>query len=101
MHEFDNHDVNTSVHLDNLSAKQRRQTLGLGAPETDKLTPSTEDEEEDNEDEEEEDDNGTDNDRAENEKNNHDQQHEPSLFDILEEDVEIELGDDLPSDQQE
>ena len=61
MQEFDKHDVNTSVHLDNLAAEQRRQTPRLGAPETEKPTPSTEDEDE-------EDDNGTNNDTAEKKK---------------------------------
>ena len=38
-------------------------------------------------DDDEEDDNEADNDTTENEGNNHDQQHEPSLFDILEDDT--------------
>ena len=42
MQEFDKHDVNASVHLDNLAAEQRRQTPKLGAPETDQPRPSTE-----------------------------------------------------------
>ena len=106
MPEFDKRDVNTSVHLENLAAEQRSQTLGLGASKTDKPRPSMEgstnsDEDTDGEDDDEEDDNEADNDAAENEGNNHDQHHEPSIFDILDDDAEDELDDDLPLDQQE
>ena len=81
MQEFDKHDVDTSVHLDNLVAEQRRQTPGLGAPETDKPKPSTEDkdnndEDEDNEDDDDEDEDTEDEDTEDdededNENNNH------------------------------
>ena len=103
MQEFDKHDINTSVHLDNLAAEQQRQTLGLGVPEPNKPRTSTEDkdnDDEDNEDDDEEDENETDNDTVENEGNNCDQQHEPSLFDILEDDAEDEIDNDPHSDQQ-
>ena len=72
-------------------------------PEPNKPRTSTEDkdnDDEDNEDDDEEDENETDNDTVENEGNNCDQQHEPSLFDILEDDAEDEIDNDPHSDQQ-
>ena len=89
MQEFDKHDVDTVVQLDNLESERRNQTTGLGAPETEKPRPSTEDThkfiESEDEDEDEED----------------VQQPEPSLFDILQDDAEDELDEDLPLAQQE
>ena len=82
MQEFDKHDVKTSIHLHNLAAEQRHQTPGLGAPKTDKTRPSTEEEDNDGEDEDNEDDDEENDNEADNEGSNHDQQHEPSLFDM-------------------
>ena len=43
LQEFDKHDVNVVVNLDNLAVEKRRQTPGLRAPETEEPRPSTED----------------------------------------------------------
>ena len=87
MQEFDKHDVDTVVQLDNLESERRNQTTGLRAPETEKPRPSPEDthtfietEDKDTKDM---------------------QQLEPSLFDILQDDVEYELDEDLPLEHQE
>ena len=79
MQEFDKHDVNVVIHLDNLAAEQWRQTPGLRASETEEPRPSTKDTNKFREDDEDEDDN----DEDENEGNEHEQHHEPSLLDIL------------------
>ena len=85
MQELDKHDGVTTVQLNKLEVERRSQTPGLGAPETEKLQPSTEDThkftESKDEDEDEED----------------VQQPEPSLFDVLQDDAEDELDEDLPS----
>ena len=76
MQEFDKHDVNTVVHLDNLAAEQWCQTPWLRAPETDEPRPSAEDTHNFMEDD-------NDNGDGENGDEDKDEQHEPSLFDIL------------------
>ena len=88
MQEFDKHNIDTVVQFDAYEAERKSQTLGLGTPKpvAPSPRPSTKDTQQSTEsaDEEEE-----------------VQQPEPSLFDILQDDVEDELDEDLPSDQQE
>ena len=77
MQEFDKHDVDTSVELDNIEAERVSKTPGLGAPDSADPRPSTEEAHEENEDgedteDEDEDDVGV-----------APQEEETSLFDIL------------------
>ena len=87
MQEFDKHDIDTAVQLDAFEAERQSQIPGLGAPEPvapPPPRPSTEDTQQpaDSDDDDKE-----------------SQQHEPSLFDILQDDIEDELDEDLPPDQ--
>ena len=52
MQEFDQHDVNTSVQLDNIEAERVSKTRGLGALESAEPRPSTEEAHQENDDEE-------------------------------------------------
>ena len=87
MQEFDKHDIDTVVQLDAFEAERQSQIPGLRAPEavaTPPPRPSTED---------------TQQPAYSNDDDKESQQHEPSLFDILQDDIEDELDEDLPPDQ--
>ena len=80
MQEFDKHDIETAVQFEAYEAERQRQTPGLSAPDTATTSrPSTEPE----------------NQRAE---SDDDEEPEPSIFDILEDDAEEEPE---PEDHQE
>ena len=50
MQEFDKHDVDTSVELDNIEAERVSKTPGLGAPDSAKPRPFTKDAHQENDD---------------------------------------------------
>ena len=95
MQEFDKHDVDTSVELDNIEAERVSKTPGLGAPDSTEPRPSTEEAHQENDDEEDTKDEDDDDDSATT------QEEEPSLFDILQDDAEDDLQEDHPLEQQE
>ena len=88
MQEFDKHDIDTSVQFDAYEAERRSQTPSLGAPVL--VAPSPQPSIEDTQQSTKSDDDEEDM-----------QQPEPSLFDILQDDVEYELDEDLPLEHQE
>ena len=94
MQEFDKHDVDTSVELDNIEAERVSKTPGLGAPDSADPRPSTEEAHQENDD-------GEDTEDEEDDVSKAPQEEEPSLFDILQDDAdnELELEDDLSSEQ--
>ena len=96
MQEFDKHDVNIYVQLDNIEAERVIKTPGLGAPESAVPRPSPEEttkfKNEENEDIEDEDED------ADNEAR---QEEESSLFDILQDNTEDDLDENHPLDKQE
>ena len=96
MREFDKHDVNRAVQLDNIEAERVSKTLGLRAPESAVPRPSPEEttkfKNEENEDIEDEDED------ADNEAR---QEEESSLFDILQDNTEDDLDENHPLDKQE
>ena len=91
MQEFDKHDVNISIQLDNIEAERVIKTPKLGPPESAIPRPSPEETTKFKNDEDEDED-------ADNEAR---QEEEPSLFDILQDDTEDDLEEDHPSKQQE
>ena len=85
MHEFNKHDIDTTVQLDQGEAERVSKTPGLGAPEVSQPGPSTEQAHQEHN---TEDGTDTDDDVAE----LHPKADEPSIFDIF---------DDSDEDQQE
>ena len=86
MQEFDEHEIDTIVQLDTFEAERQSQIPRLGTPEPVAPLPprpSTED---------------TQQPAYSNDDDKESQQHEPSLFDILQDGTEDELDEDLPSD---
>ena len=82
MQEFDKHDIDTAVQFEAYEAERQRQTPGLGAPETTTTSqPLTEP-------------------AQPMEESDDDDEHEPSLFDILDDNTEEDLEDDVAEDQQ-
>ena len=82
MQEFDKHDIDTAVQFEAYEAERQRQTPGLSALDTATMSrPSTEPEQQ-------------------MEESDDDDEHEPSLFDILDDDAEEDPEDDVPKDQQ-
>ena len=82
MQEFDKHDIDTAVQFEAYEAERQRQTPGLSASDTATTSrPSTEPE-------------------KQMEESDDFNEHEPSLFDILDDDAEEDLEDDVPEDQQ-
>ena len=68
MQEFDKHDIDTVVHFEAYEAERQRQTLGLSAAETAITSqPSTK--------------------HAQQMEESDDDEHEPSMFDILDDDA--------------
>ena len=86
MQEFDKHDIDTTVQLDQVEAERVSKTPGLGAPETSQPGPSTDQAHHENN---TKDDTNTDDDVAELHPR---PDEEPSIFDIF---------DDSDEDQQE
>ena len=81
MQEFDKHDIDIVVQFEAYEVERQRQTPGLSALETATTSrPSTEHTQQ----------------MAE---SDDDDEHEPSLFDILEDDAEDDLEEDVPEDQ--
>ena len=78
MQEFDKHEVDMAVQLEAYEAERQRQTPGLNAPETATTSrPSTEH-------------------TQQMEESDDDDKHEPSLFDILDDNVEDDPEEDVP-----
>ena len=78
MQEFDKHDIDTTVQFEAYEAERQRQTPGLSAPETTTTSrPSTEH-------------------TQQMEESDDDDKHEPSLFDILDDNVEDDPEEDVP-----
>ena len=82
MQEFDKHDIDTVVQFEAYEAERQRQTPGLNAPETATTSrPSTEHTQQMDEFDD-------------------DDKHEPSLFDILDNDAEDDPEEDVLEDHQ-
>ena len=82
MQEFDKHEIDTVVQFEAYEAERQSQTPGLSAPEpTASSQPSTKH-------------------THQNEEFDNDDEHEPSLFDILHDDAEDESKEEVPADQQ-
>ena len=82
MQEFDKHDIDIAVQFEAYEAERQRQTPGLNAPETATTSrPSTEHTQQMDEFDD-------------------DDKHEPSLFDILDNDAEDDPEEDVLEDHQ-
>ena len=82
MQEFDKDEIDRTVQFEAYEAERQHQTPGLSAPET--TTPSRPSTEHTQQIEESDD----------------DDEHEPSLFDILDDDAKDDPEEDVPEDQQ-
>ena len=78
MQEFDKHDIDTTFQFEAYEDERQRQTPGLNAPDTATTSqPSTEP-------------------KKQTEESDDDDEHEPSLFDILDDDAEEDPQDEVP-----
>ena len=81
MQEFDKHEIDTAIQLEAYEAERQSQTLCLSAPEPIASSrPSTEH-------------------THQTEESDDDDEHEPSLFDILDDDAEEDPEEEVPEDQ--